>query len=493
MSFHQFADAISHSRGRNSSMTVQEQYAKYKDEFILRQDKKFFHQYKDEEWLKEKYHPLCVLERVNKSAAGCDARRAAFMESLISAPNAPTFVFDLTNAPATVHDEGKFYDNALFIRNLPSSTTKAALTQVFESSAGFARLILSEPNRTRGFTRYGWAVYASQAECQAALDKLQGKQVDSWTVLSLIANTPPSRPPKYAPAITLTPERIRKDIEAGIDLACKLDHEAGLSNPLQRSVLEVYVGDDSADGELKLLNIVQAYLRNVHFTCYYCALTSVDEEELKAKCPLVHRRASDGSGTGTLPLPSQESWAKELDVKISTRIASPPSVREDKAVREAALKPFYESMTVFEAENKYRCGMCSKLFRGPEFVEKHMKLKHPEECSEEAENRLRKQYFESFRSDPDRPALPPPAAALQSSGHPSQRPIPRGSDRNHYRGGSRYGGYPRRFGDSRNNDFNANVSAPVPEHLKRRAMISYADLDAPAWSPEKPKKLDYGF
>lgn len=43
-------------------------------------------------------------------------------------------------------------------------------------------------------------------------------------------------------------------------------------------------------------------------------------------------------------------------------------------------------------------------------------------------------------------------------------------------------------------DFNAHVSAaPVPEHLKRRTVISYADLDAPAWSPPKPKKLDYGF
>lgn len=52
MSFNQFSDAISHTRGRNSSMTVQEQYSKYKDEFVLRQDKKFFHQYKDEEWLK---------------------------------------------------------------------------------------------------------------------------------------------------------------------------------------------------------------------------------------------------------------------------------------------------------------------------------------------------------------------------------------------------------------------------------------------------------
>ena len=87
-------------------------------------------------------------------------------------------------------------------------------------------------------------------------------------------------------------------------------------------------------------------------------------------------------------------------------------------------------------------------------------------------------------------------------------------DRNHYRVGPRHAGYQRaRFGEFRvsafyqfisvlmtqslqshqNSDFNANISAPVPEHLKRRVMVSYADLDAPAWSPEKPKKLDYGF
>jgi hypothetical protein len=43
------------------------------------------------------------------------------------------------------------------------------------------------------------------------------------------------------------------------------------------------------------------------------------------------------------------------------------------------------------------------------------------------------------------------------------------------------------------NEFNADVSAPVPDHLKRRQVVSYADLDAPAWSPAKPKKIDYGF
>lgn len=29
----------------------QDAYAQYKEDFILRQDRKFFHQYKDEEWL----------------------------------------------------------------------------------------------------------------------------------------------------------------------------------------------------------------------------------------------------------------------------------------------------------------------------------------------------------------------------------------------------------------------------------------------------------
>jgi len=42
-------------------------------------------------------------------------------------------------------------------------------------------------------------------------------------------------------------------------------------------------------------------------------------------------------------------------------------------------------------ESKYRCSICSKLFKGPDFVVKHLSTKHTEKVSaleEEVENRL---------------------------------------------------------------------------------------------------------
>lgn len=497
MTYNQFMDTISrpHRGYKSSGPNVTEQYAKYKEEFILRQDKKFFHQYKDEEWLKEKYHPVSVVERAERSMAGVNQRRSDFMEMLSTASNAPAFNFDVNNSSVDVQEEGKFFENAVFIRSLPSSIDHASILKRFKDSPGFLRLVLSEPNRGRSFTRFGWAFFASQEDCSAALASLQGVPLNAWVTLSLGQNTAPTRPAKFAPAISLTPERIQQDLSSSISLAQKLDDEAGISPCIQLSDFESFL-DPSSISSVRLLNIVQAYLRNVHFSCYYCALFGIDEEELRHKCHLVHRRSQIEDAPSQA---SQVAWAAELDSKISSRIVQSPPVRDISVIKDNALKPFYEAMTAFESENKYRCGMCSKLFRGVEFVEKHLKLKHVEECNEEAENRLRKLYFECFRSDPDRPGVPPQQVSTTSQNHPV---------RGIRRGPSHYGGYQgghasrsmyyqgrRGYPDSmRNHAPEAHVSVgPIPAHLKKRSIISYSDLDAPVWSPPKPSKMDYGF
>jgi len=43
-----------------------------------------------------------------------------------------------------------------------------------------------------------------------------------------------------------------------------------------------------------------------------------------------------------------------------------------------------QEKTIKEEEEKYRCDLCSKRFKGPEFVNKHIRLKHPDVLAESA-------------------------------------------------------------------------------------------------------------
>ncbi|XXQ33880.1 C2H2-type domain-containing protein [Plasmodiophora brassicae] len=496
LTYKQFADM-------QGGTVSQDAYAQYKEDFILRQDRKFFHQYKDEEWLQERYHPLVVLERSVRAVEASSVRRDAFKNALSSdhpEKTFPSLLYDLKEGETldgdmqTESNAQTFYENALFIRSIPSSLARSALRDAFAAAPGFDRIILSEPNRLRGFSRFGWAFFHSQADCAAALKELQGKPVNSWYTLSLVPNSESNRQPKFAPSIALTPERIATDLSQATLLAHKLDAEAG-SEPFDFPEVS---GSETLDN-LRALNIVQTYLRFVYNTCYYCALCAIDEEELRSKCQLVHRRAplpcTDGAAPVAVEPPAEalEQWASELDKKIGARIIAPAPSRDPEVIRQTALTPFIDAHTSQESESKFRCGLCAKLFRGAEFVAKHLKLKHPNECEEEIINRVRTAYFEAFRADPDRPQLPPSTA---HAGHPSQYGVTLYKPGGIGRGSAhrRHGFYddirPGRGAPSA--EYPA-PAAPVPDHLKRRRMVSYADLDAPVWSPPKEKKLDYGF
>ena len=49
------------------------------------------------------------------------------------------------------------------------------------------------------------------------------------------------------------------------------------------------------------------------------------------------------------------------------------------AHREAA--KCLEANTIKEEEETFRCNLCSKRFKGPDFTHKHLSLKHPDELA----------------------------------------------------------------------------------------------------------------
>ncbi|KAJ3029281.1 UNVERIFIED_CONTAM: hypothetical protein HDU68_012598 [Siphonaria sp. JEL0065] len=128
-------------------------------------------------------------------------------------------------------------------------------------------------------------------------------------------------------------------------------------------------------------------------------------------------------------------------------------------------------------EEKFRCGQCSKLFRGKEFVAKHLKSKHPE-LVEAAD--LEARFFNNYVKDPNR--VHNQGQGQGMGGVPMQQG---GSafgsgDRGGYGGGDR-GGYNDRRGGG---GFGGGQRRPPPMSrdgrpmpVDPRARKTYEDLD----------------
>jgi hypothetical protein len=79
--------------------------------------------------------------------------------------------------------------------------------------------------------------------------------------------------------------------------------------------------------------------------------------------------------------------------------------RDPQLQSESKLRSFMKE----EGESRYRCMMldptgkeCGKLFKAPEFVEKHLQLKHPETTSIAEEARRDAEYTNAYVRDPGR-------------------------------------------------------------------------------------------
>eukprot|EP01112_Ceratiomyxa_fruticulosa_P007893 TRINITY_DN2055_c0_g4_i1.p1 TRINITY_DN2055_c0_g4~~TRINITY_DN2055_c0_g4_i1.p1 ORF type:complete len:1115 (-),score=317.45 TRINITY_DN2055_c0_g4_i1:61-3405(-) len=101
------------------------------------------------------------------------------------------------------------------------------------------------------------------------------------------------------------------------------------------------------------------------------------------------------------------SWATTLDLKINSRLSHPPSpdVNASRKFIENALEEFLNNNVKKIDEEKFRCTICTKLFRAENFVKKHISLKHEEGLGGLAEIRAKAvedSFFNNYMTDPKR-------------------------------------------------------------------------------------------
>jgi len=208
-----------------------------------------------------------------------------------------------------------------------------------------------------------------------------------------IINKISQRKPKMTPPFNFE-KRISVDLSNVNSLIRLLDSEKEISP--SADLLPTLPDKETLDRGI-------TYLRRVHFFCYYCGEEFEDEDELVGKCGIVHlrgRKIENSSSNSTTNLTVQTTF--ENDNRIRSRINKPnnPDVYTGKQLIQQSKKEFFQKQIVKIEENKYRCSLCSKLFRGPAYVEKHLNLKHISEIEKIEVEALEEQFFLNYLNDP---------------------------------------------------------------------------------------------
>ncbi|XP_034703887.1 serrate RNA effector molecule-like isoform X2 [Vitis riparia] len=345
---------------------AERRYQEYRSEYISTQKRAFFDAHKDEEWLKDKYHPtnlLAVIERRNENA-----RRMA-----------KDFLLDLQSGTLDIGPGV----NA-------SSSNKSGQT--------------SDPN--------------SDDETETGGKRRRhGRGPIKESDLSTAAVAHPN---------SSEPRRIQADIEQALALVRKLDSEKGVEDNILCSAEQKKTDSDKSHSGsmgpiiiirglasvkglegIELLDTILTYLWRIHGLDYYGMVETSEAKGLR------HVRA-EGKGHEENSKAGAD-WEKKLDSRWQDRLRGqdPLETMAAKEKIDAAavegLDPYVRKIRDERYGWKYGCGAkgCTKLFHAAEFVHKHLKLKHPELVMDLTTKVREDLYFQNYMNDPDAPGGTP--------------------------------------------------------------------------------------
>ncbi|KAK1269881.1 Serrate RNA effector molecule [Acorus gramineus] len=346
---------------------AERRYEEYRSEYIKTMKRGFFDAHKDEEWLKDKYHPtnlVAVIERRNEHAR-------------------------------TVAKE--------FFLDLQSGTLDLGpgVTASSSNKPGQGSDPNSEDDADNGGKR-----------------RRHGRGPAKENDLHSAA-------PKANPVCS-EPRRVQIDIEQAQALVCKLDTEKGIEeNVLGSSERDKLEGEKSHGGSMgpiiiirgltsvkglegvELLDTLITYLWRVHGVDYYGMIETNEAKGLR------HVRVDSKNHEG--PHTNWAEWEKKLDTFWNERFHGQDPLEKmtakekiDKAASEI-LDPYVRKIRDEKYGWKYGCGAkgCTKLFHAAEFVHKHLRLKHVDLVMELTSKLRDDLYFENYMNDPNAPGGTP--------------------------------------------------------------------------------------
>ena len=140
------------------------------------------------------------------------------------------------------------------------------------------------------------------------------------------------------------------------------------------------------------------YLRHVHWFDYYLGAEFFSAEDMIRRSQGCLRQIKQ-----TMNAQQARNLMENLDQKIRVRLEKPDSGEDITKVGgldiEIEVEKFLNKNVKKEDDSKYRCLVCSKMFKGDNFVKKHIGLKHTERIEEIKEMA---KYRNSYARDANR-------------------------------------------------------------------------------------------
>lgn len=357
-------------------------YDEYKNEYERKHLEIFFSERKTDHWFQEKYDPTVSERWQEERKHNAKVSHKLFIETARSGALSNLKLSDQQVENVSGPPYYGFDPNSmtLFLKTIPVNISRWDLLNVVKSSPGFVSLSMSEPLKSQGFCRFAWVLYDTEAHCNESLTLLTNKLVATdFRIAPVRSQSSSKKEVKMQPPHSL--DIIVQDWRQSARLIRALDLEKGISeNPLLIS--EDQFGDMAEPQKEFQLDLQLLYLRRVHAYCYYCVEEYDDERMLSAKCGPAHIRSR---------LDPETTREANFDERLEIRIITKPQVKlYNQAVRprqqdielQKMLADFESKQIVEEVDDKVRCNICRKLFRGVEFVRKHIHNKHPETVEE---------------------------------------------------------------------------------------------------------------
>lgn len=433
---------LRNSRKETDEEEMLKRFQVYKENFTRKQNEKFFLKFKDSEWFRNKYHPDECLKK--------DFRANLSREFEIALKNGEydSVSFE-ANASGVVQLPLK---KSLFITKIPDYVKISELEEVLKQKSGFKELVLSDPRIDKSMTRVGWVYFEEEVDLEQVCKELDNFKVGNYSIHLVINNAQELKVgvlPKEMSVIA----RVKVDLEQAKKLAKTLDQAVGISQESGVAIIDQWVeSDDNEEKKMhKYLDLIIYYLMKVHQYDYYGGVETDSIEAFCRKVIILLRPVGDENVSL-----DNETFTSEIDSRIDLLI-NLQNLTDEKITQlggrslTRVLDSFLASYIKKESETKYRCVECQKLFKGDEYVKKHLKTKHPELVKTITTDTL---MFNAYMLDQNKidPVKNTPARDRVDSYNSGSRS----------RDSSRYDGPPKTSGRS-----------------DPRQIRSYEDLDAP--------------
>lgn len=445
LSFKQFMEMQHNAIPLQEAQTF---YNDYKTKFEQKHLEIFFAEHKHEPWFIEKYEPIVSQKWQEERNLNAKMMQRIFIENVKNGKYSSLKLQDsgqgcenLAGSPYFGFDPNSL---TLFLKTIPTNVSRWEILDVLKNCPGFLSLSLSEPLKSQNFARFAWVLFDSEEHCTEGLQVLSGKQVTAEFRLSpILSKTSSSKNVKVQPPCCI--EQIDNDWTLASQLITSLDREKGIyENPLL-ILPEQFLAMGLIEKELQL-DYQLLYLRKIHSFCFYCCEEYDDERMLAAKCGIAHIRSRYDSNVKLM-----------IDSRIEARITYPGlSKKYDKETDEVLskkLKEFEDKYTVQEEENKFRCDLCKKLFRGSEFIKKHLSVKHADEVASVIKERMESIMLERYLNDPAK--LTNPVILANEA--------------------VKFNGDRRKWEPRRQNENYEDLDDPARKNLKRK-IVDYSDI-----------------